>query len=371
MIYFDYTATTPIDDEVLETYIKTEKTFFANTTSLHKLGQSSEYLYNKATEEIKEILKIKNYHIVYTANATEANNLGIYGIVLKHKSGRIITTKIEHPSVYEVFKDLERKGYDVIYLNVDQNGIVDLEELTSSLNKDTILVSIMWVNNIIGAVQPIEKIISLLKAYPKACLHVDCVQGVCKIMPSFAFNQVDLFTISAHKIYGPKGVGALIFRNNIELEKRLFGSDAQFGVKPGTISVGLVAALCKALKKFYPDTAKHYSYVRDLNDLLRAKLKDLGFYVINSGKDASPYIMNISSGNINGETIVHFLEQNDIYISTGSACSSKLKKPERTVLCATNDQQRALSSLRISLSHLTTVTEIEKLIEVLENAHNV
>ncbi|NLD25991.1 MAG: cysteine desulfurase [Acholeplasmataceae bacterium] len=371
MVYFDYTATTPIDDEVLDTYIKTEKTFFANTTSLHKLGQSSNYLYNKATEEIKDILKIGNHHIVYTANATEANNLGIYGIVMKHRMGRIITTKIEHPSVYEVFKDLERRGYEVIYLDVDQNGIIDLEQLATSLNKETILVSIMWVNNIVGAIQPIEKVIPLVRAYPKACLHVDCVQGLCKIEPSFAFEQLDLFTLSAHKFYGPKGIGALIYRSNIELEKRLYGSDAQYGVKPGTISVGLIAALCKAIKKFYPETAKHYAYACELNKFLREKLQALGFYALNSGNDASPYIANISAGNINGETMVHLLEQNDIYISTGSACSSKLKKPERTVLCVTNDQQRALSSLRISLSHLTTKAEIEKLIEVLENAQNV
>ena len=168
MIYFDYTATTPIDDEILDIYIRTEKNFFANSTSLHKLGQSSNYLYNKATDEIKELLNIKNYNLVYTTNATEANNLGIFGIVLKHKSGRIITTKIEHPSVYEVFKNLENKGYEVIYLDVDNNGIINLKQLEENINKDTILVSIMWVNNIIGSIQPIEKIITIVKKYPKA-----------------------------------------------------------------------------------------------------------------------------------------------------------------------------------------------------------
>jgi cysteine desulfurase len=338
---------------------------------LHKLGQSSNYLYNKATDEIKELLNIKNYNLVYTTNATEANNLGIFGIVLKHKSGRIITTKIEHPSVYEVFKNLENKGYEVIYLDVDNNGIINLKQLEENINKDTILVSIMWVNNIIGSIQPIEKIITIVKKYPKAKLHVDCVQGICKIEPKFNFNQIDLFTLSAHKIYGPKGIGTLIYRDNIDLSKRLFGSTAQFEVKPGTISLGLVVALCKGLKKYYPLTSKHYEYVYQLNRLLRSKLEKLNFYLINSGELSSPYILNISLRDINGETVVHFLEQEDIYISTGSACSSKLKKPERTILCVTNDQNRALSSLRISLSHLSTREEIEKLIEALEKVKNV
>jgi cysteine desulfurase len=371
MLYFDYTATTPIDEEVLETYIRVEKNFFGNSTSLHKLGQMSNYMYEKASEEIREVLKTPEHNIIFTANATEANNLGIYGIVLKQESGKIITTKIEHPSVYKVFKDLESRGYEVVFLDINQDGIIDLEELKKHLSKDVILVSVMWVNNIIGSIQPINEIIKLVQEYPKTKLHVDCVQGVGKIVPDFNFSDIDLITISGHKLYGPKGIGALIYRKHIDLQRRLYGSEAQFGIKPGTISVGLAAALCKTLKKYLPLTEEHYQYVRELNQYLRKGLSKLDYIVLNSGENASPYVISISLNNLNGETLVHFLESHDIYVSTGSACSSKLKKPERTIYCLTNDVKRARSSIRISLSHLTTKKEIDKLLEVLEKAKNV
>lgn len=371
MLYFDYTATTPVDDEVLETYIKVEKNLFANSTSLHKFGQMSNYMYEKASEEIKTLLHTPDHNLVFTANATEANNLGIYGAVLKHEAGRIITTKIEHPSVYEVFKDLERKGYETVFLDIDQDGIIDLQQLENALTKDTVLVSVMWVNNIIGSIQPIQKVIQLLKKYPKTKLHVDCVQGMGKIVPNFNFSDIDFITMSGHKLFAPKGIGALLYRKQIDLEKRLYGSNAQYGVKPGTISVGLIAALCKSLKKYLPLTEMHYEYVQELNRYLRKGLSKLNYIVLNSGENASPYVISFSLKGKNGETLVHFLENEEVYVSTGSACSSKLKKPERTVLCLTNDEARASSSIRISLSHLTTKEEIDKLLEILEKAKNV
>jgi cysteine desulfurase len=371
MLYFDYTATTPIDDEVLETFVNVEKNFFANSSSLHKLGQRSNYLFEKAIEEIKTVLEMKDHNIVFTANATEANNLAIYGIVLKSSRGKIITTKIEHPSVYEVYKDLERKGYETVFLDIDKEGIINLKQLENIMDKDTILVSIMWVNNIIGSIQPIKKVIEILKKYPRAKLHVDCVQGLGKIVPDFAFEDIDLLTLSGHKIYCPKGVGALIYRKQIELEKRLYGSLSQYGVKPGTISISLATALCKGLKKYIPLTKKHYLQVKQLNQYLREGLLKLDYLILNSGENASPYVLSLSLKGINGETLVHFLESQDVYVSTGSACSSKLKKPERTVYCLTNSLERANSTIRISLSHLTTLLEIDRLLEILEKAKNV
>ncbi|MDD3999527.1 MAG: cysteine desulfurase family protein [Bacilli bacterium] len=371
MLYFDYTATTPIDDEVLELYINTERNFFANSTSLHKLGQRSNYLFEKASEEIKELLGIKAHNIVYTTNATEANNLGIYGIALKKSKAKIITTKIEHPSVYEVYKDLEKRGFEVVYLDVDQNGIIDICQLENALDKNTVLVSIMWVNNIVGSIQPIKRIVEVMKNFPKAKLHVDCVQGIGKILPDFSFADIDLITISAHKIYGPKGVGALIYRDSLELEKCLHGSASQYGIKPGTISVGLAVAFCKVLKKYLPKTEEHFKIVKKLNQYLRAGLSKLDYLIINSSKEASPYIISASLINKNGETLVHYLESEEIYVSTGSACSSKFKRPERTVYSITNNERLASALLRISLSHLTTMKEIDQLLEVLERAKNV
>ncbi|MDD3107079.1 MAG: cysteine desulfurase family protein [Bacilli bacterium] len=371
MIYFDYGATTPIDDEVLDAYIKTQKQFFANTSSSHKLGLQSNYMLEKATQEIKDTLGLSDHNIVYTSNATEANNLGIYGVVHQYpntsqKKWRVFTTKIEHPSVFEVFHHLEEEGYDVIYLDVDEQGIVNIQQLQSQINKDTILVSIMWVNNIIGSIQPIQEILDILKAYPKATFHMDAVQGLCKVVPNFPLSQVDMFTMSTHKIYGPKGIGFLAYRKSIALNKRLYGSQTQFGIKPGTIDLALVVATCKALKIYYPSTQEHSATVAKMNQYLLEQLKSIEGIFINSPIQAVPFIVSISLPSVNGETIVHQLESKEIYVSTGSACNAKTKKPEKTIYAITHQLDRALSTIRISLSHLTTISELDMLIATLK-----
>lgn len=364
MKYFDYTATTPVDDEVLDTYIKTTKNFFANSSSLHKLGQRSNLMYSKAIEQLQETLNLYNHNVVFTSNATEANNLAILGYCEKYQGGKIITTKIEHPSVFETIKSLENK-FEVVYLDINEDGIIDLDTLKKEINNDTLLVSIMWVNNIIGTVQPIREIIEIVKEYPKTKLHVDMVQGFCKIQPTFNLNDVDFMTFSSHKIYGPKGVGGLIYKNNITLNKRLYGSNVQFGVKPGTIALSLICATVKAFKKFYPSTKNHFEDIKEKHLYLRKKINNKNIIINTPTKNISYYIMNMSIPQINGETVVHLLEQNELYVSTGSACSSKLKKPEKTVYALTKSQQLATTSIRVSLSHLTTYEEIDALIEVL------
>lgn len=367
-MYFDYTATTPIDKDVLDIMNKVQIDFFANTESLHKLGLKSNSLLDKAKREILEVLKIDK-EVIFTHNATEANNLAIFGVVSK-KMGKIITTKIEHPSVFEVFKYLETVGYEVIYLNVLENGKIDLEQLEREMDKDVILVSTMWVNNIIGSIQPIKEVIKIVKKYPKCKLHVDTVQGMCKIIPDFDFNDIDLFTISAHKFYGPKGVGCLFYNKNFNLERHIYGSNVQRGLKPGTIDLPSIVGMCKALKKYYPKVNEHYSYVKNLYNYLYNEIKDLKYIYINSTNNSidknSPYIMSISIPNINSETVIHMLDEKEIYVSSGSACSSKLKKAEKTVLAVTGDEQRALTAIRISFSHLTTMDELKSLARVLK-----
>ncbi len=363
-MYFDYTSTTPMDLDVLETYNRVQKYYFANTESLHKLGRMSDDLLEKAKREIKETLGIDK-EIIFTHNATEANNLAIFGIVGK-KKGKIITTKIEHPSVFEVFKYLESIGYDVVYLDILENGKIDLNQLEIEMDKDVLLVSIMWVNNIIGSIQPIKEVIEIIKKYPKCKLHVDAVQGMCKIVPDFNFNDIDLFTISAHKFYGPKGVGCLFYNKNIMLEKHIYGSNVQRGIKPGTIDLAGIAALCKAIKKFYPTTIDRYKYVKTLYNYLYEEIKNVEGIYINSINENSPYIMSISIPAINSETVIHILDEKNIYVSSGSACSSKLKKAEKTVLAVTKDEQRALTAIRISFSHLITMDEVQILAKALK-----
>ncbi|HQC74615.1 MAG TPA: cysteine desulfurase family protein, partial [Bacilli bacterium] len=364
--------TTPIDDEVLNSYIKTQKQFFANTSSMHKLGQITKQVLEQATKETLDVLGLSNHHLVYTSNATEANNLAIYGIAHRYLLSeglkwRLITTKMEHPSVYEVFKALEQEGYDVIYLDVSAEGTIDLEQFRQALNKQTVLVSIMWVNNIVGSIQPIKEVLNLLEQYPKATFHMDAVQGLCKVQADFDFNKVDLFTMSTHKIYGPKGVGFLAYRSPIRLTKRLYGSQAQDGIKPGTLDLALAVATCKALKIYYPKTKEHYQQVQALNNYLRSGLANLPMIHINSPKTAVPYILSIALPSVNAETLLHALEALDIYVSAGSACHSKERKPERTVMAMTNSLELATSTIRISLSHLSTKNEIDQLLLALKD----
>ena len=363
-MYFDYTATTPIDSEVLDTYVMIEKKYFANTTSLHLLGQKANNIYEQMKDEVRKILRVDD-EVIFTSNATEANNLAIFGVV-EGKRGKIITTKIEHPSVYNVYKELEKEGYDVKYLDVNEKGLIDINELEKEMSNDVLLVSIMWVNNIMGAIEPINEIINIVKKYKHAKLHIDGVQGITKIKPDFNLNDIDLFTMSAHKFYGPKGIGLLLYKKNIDLSKRLYGSSSQNGVKPGTFDLGLVVCATKALKKYMNSCDEHYEYVKKLNDYLRKGITN-NKIIINSSECASPYIFNISIPSIKGETLVHILEEKEMYVSTGSSCSSKLLKPEKTIYAITHSEEYAKTTIRISLSFLTTFTEIDELLKVLNN----
>ena len=241
MIYLDYAATTPIDEEILANYCNVESKYFANTTSMHMLGQKANYMYEALSMDTAKLLGVPNHEIIYTSGATEANNIGLFGIANKYSSGTIITTKIEHPSISEVMKTLESK-FNVIYLDINSDGIIDIDEFAKAISKDTILVSIMWVNNIIGTIQPLKDVIRIMKAYPKAKLLVDATQGIGKIKPDFNLADVDMFTFSTHKIYGPKGVGCLVKKKGLELAKYIQGSMSQHNLRPGTFDLALVSA---------------------------------------------------------------------------------------------------------------------------------
>jgi cysteine desulfurase len=368
MYYFDYTATTPVDEEVLETYNLVSRKYWGNASSHYELGSVANSLLEKAKQEVLSLFNLKNHDVIYTSGATEANNIAIYGIANNYlgQKKHLITTAIEHPSVFSCYEDLQKKGSEVTYLDVDQNGLISLDQLEKAITGDTVLVSIMWVNNILGSIQPIKGIIEVLKKYPRIRLHVDMVQGMGKIIPDFDFNDIDLFTFSAHKLNGLKGQGAVIYNKNIQLNPIIRGAGQQGGIKPGTLDVAGASACTKALKKSYLETKNHFEKVSMLYQYLRESIAGIPNIVINSGNfNNSPYILSISFINKNSETVLHFLEQYDIYVSAGSACSSKSRKPERCVLAVSHEEGRALSAVRISLSYRTTKEEIDFLIDKL------
>jgi cysteine desulfurase len=368
MIYFDYTATTKPRKEVVDLYQKVNSDYWYNPSSIYKTGVVSDSLFKDCESNVIKTLKLQNKKVIFTSGATEANNLAIYGICNNYlyQNKNIITTKIEHPSVLSCYQDLEKKGFIVNYLSVDEDGLINVEELKELINNDTILVSIMWVNNIVGSIQPIEEVIKITKQYPRVKLHVDSVQGIGKIEPKFSFNDVDLFTLSSHKINGLKSSGALIMNDRIVLSSIIKGATQQEGIRPGTIDVSLAAATTKALMLIQSELDSHYDYVLELHNYFKQQLTGLPNVLINgANKNYSPYILNISILNTESETFIHYLERFEIYVAAGSACNSKTKKPEKTIYAMTNDERRAVTSLRISLSYVSTKDEIDEFVKCL------
>ena len=364
MIYFDSTATTAPLKEVLETYQKINDIYWYNPSSMYNPASFVQTLITKASYSIKETLKLTNKNIYYTSGATEANNLAIMGVCLPYnnKEKHIITTYIEHPSVYNVFKKLENMGFKVTYLKCE-SGIVDLNELKEALTKDTILVSTMWVNNIIGSINPIKDIIEVVKKYSHAKLHVDAVQGMTKIKADFNYNDIDLISMTFHKIEGLKGIGALAVNKNIKLEPLMMGGHQQDNIRPGTLDASLIVAASKTLRLGYENLYNHYNYVQKLYEYLIEKLEKISFVKINiTDAPYSPYVISISFDNIKGETAMHALEAADIYVGVGSACNEKTKTIERAIYAITLDNTRAINMIRISLSHHNTYQEIDILV---------
>ena len=331
MIYLDYTATTKPEKEVLDTYVEVSEKYFGNTNSLHGFGAECEKLEKEAIKQIATLLGVKEKEIIYTSGATEANNLSIKGVAFRYQSrGRhIITTKIEHDSVYNVFRYLEAIGFDVTYLDVNEEGIIDIHKLNEALREDTILVSIMAVNSEIGSIQPIEEIGNILKKYPKIFFHVDATQAIGKI--NIDFTNIDLVSMSAHKFYGLKGSGILICKEHVELVPLMHGGGSLSVYRSGTLDLPGLVAFSKALRLALTNLNEKYNKVESLNIKLKELLKQNPNIKIISSEKAIPHILSISITDIKPETLVTALSEEKIYLSTKSACSSKKNEPSRVI----------------------------------------
>ncbi|MDD4547904.1 MAG: cysteine desulfurase family protein [Bacilli bacterium] len=362
MIYLDYSATTPVNKKVLETYVKTCEDFVGNPNSIHRLGVESNHLIEKATEQIANIMKVKPSEIIYTSGSTESNNLIIKGIANKYKSrgNHIITTGLEHSSVYGPLNYLQQSGIEVDFVSVDENGLVDLNHLKSLMRDTTILVSIASVNSEIGLLQPINEIGLLLKEYPKCFFHVDATQSVGKV--AIDLTNVDLATFSPHKFFGLKGISVLIKKEKIELEPLIHGGKSTTIYRSGTPALPLIVSCAKALRLAVEDLDDKYEYVLKLNKHLVNSLKEENDVVINSNSKCIPHIINISVPGIKPDTFVYALEQFNIFISTQSACSSG-DSLSQAVNTLTKDEEIASSSLRICLSQMTTKEEVDEFIK--------
>lgn len=362
MIYLDYSATTKVNSEVLDTFIKCEKEFMGNPNSLHSLGTKSKKIIESATKQIANLLNIKDSEIIYTSGASESNNLAIKGICDKYKfrGKHIITTMLEHSSILSQIDYLKDKGYKIDYAPLNENGQVDLKKLENLITDDTILVSICAVNSEIGILQPLDEIADIVHKYPKCFFHSDITQAIGKI--ELSLKKIDLASFSAHKFYGLKGIGVLIKKEKIELTPIINGGDSTTIYRSGTPCTSLIVSTAKALRLALENIKEKEKYVCELNQFLKNELKKFYKVRINSNDNSIPHILNISILGVKPETMLHALEKYEVYISTKSACSSK-KSLSTAVFELTHDIEKASSSIRISLSYLTTKEELYKFIE--------
>lgn len=364
MIYLDYSATTPVHSEVLDTFSKVTSDYIGNPNSLHRLGVEAKNLIHAATDQMADLLGIKSNEIIYTSGASEANNAAIMGVVSKYSNrGRhIITTRLEHSSVIAPLSFLEKNGYEVDFVSLDENGLVSFSALEKLIREDTILVSICFVNSEVGMIQNIEEIGKFLKKYPKIIFHSDITQAVGKI--KIPFDVLDLASFSAQKFFGMKGIGALYKRDGLVIEPLIHGGKSTTIYRGGTPATALIVSMVKALRLIFTDREKRYLYVSELNSYIEGKLKNIPGVLINSNHLCSPYILNISLSAIKSEVMLHALEEEDIYVSTQTACSKGGES--LAVYAITKDHHRASYSLRISLSHLTTKEELDIFLQIFE-----
>lgn len=360
-IYFDNAATTKTSKEALSKIIEMSTENFGNPSSSHKFGFLAEKEITNSRKVISDIIGAREDEIYFTSGATEANNLAIIGVAEANKrsGNHIITEKSEHPSVIESCKFLEENGFKITYLENSNNGQIDLDVLENEISSDTILVSLMHVNNETGVIFDIEKIGKIIKRKNKNTLfHVDGVQSFCKFDVDVNKCNIDLFTISGHKLHSPKGVGALYIRKNTKISKRQFGGAQEKKIRSGTENITGITAMAESVKMLYKNRKANMEHVKMLKERLITIQDEIEDTVIN-GENTSAYILNISFIGVKGEVLMHALEEKNIFVSTGSACH---KGAGSQILINYNlDEAISAGGLRISFDYLNTLEEVDTL----------
>lgn len=369
--YLDNSATTVCEPGVVEKVVQMMSVIYGNPSAMHNKGVEAENYIKEAKEIIAKTMKVQEKELIFTSGGTESNNLAIMGCAAaNHRMGKhLITTKIEHPSVGNVMKHMEEEGFEVTYLPVDENGIVKLDKLKEALRPDTMMVSVMHVNNEIGAVQPIEEIGKIVKANNKATLfHVDAIQGYGKYRIYPKKMGIDLLSVSGHKIHGPKGVGFLYCDSKVKIKPIIFGGGQQKNLRSGTENVPGIVGLAEAAKEIYTDFEDKIQHLYEIKEYFVEKVTELEGTKINglTGKESAPHVVSVSFPGIRSEVLLHSLEDKEIYASAGSACSSNKPAVSATLKAINAPKEHLDSTLRFSFSVYTTKEEIDYCIEVLK-----
>lgn len=371
MIYLDNAATTKADQDVIDSFVKVNQSLYFNPNSPHQAGLQAKQVLKQAKEEIDSALNLNHlYHIVFTSGATESNNMALKGIAYRKRetANEIITSVLEHPSVLEVMRYLEEKqGFKLKYVDVKSDGKIDTEHLKSLMSDKVGLVTCMYVNNIMGQIQPIQDIVNILKDYPRAHLHVDAVQALGKV--SMNLNGVDSLSLSGHKFNGLKGQGLLIIKNIQNIEPVVHGGGQEYGLRSGTVNLPMAVSMVKSIKLTMGRLDEASRKLNKMNQSVRTFLEEFRGVYINSPKDSAPQIINVSFPGVKGEVLVNAFSKHGVMISTTSACSSKRGKLNEVLLAMGVPDAGIEGSIRISMGVHTTEEDIQRFKEVFEEVY--
>ena len=364
-VYLDHAATTPVAREVLEAMIPFFSEKFGNASSLHAYGREARKALEESREKVAKLINAEPEEIIFTGSGTESDNLAIKGIAFLHRKGHIITSSIEHPAVLETCHYLQRKGFEVTFLPVDKYGLIDIDELEKAIREDTILISIMHASNEIGTIEPVEEI-GKIASKNNIIFHTDAVQSVGKIEVDVKKLNVDLLSMSSHKIHGPKGVGALYIRKGIKIEPVLHGGGHERGLRSSTENVAGIVGFAKACEIAGNRMEKDAEKMTKLRDkIIKEVLKIEETYLTGHPTKRLPNHASFYFRGIEGESLVLMLDSKGIATSTGSACSSKKLQPSHVLLATGVKPEDAHGSLRVTLGGENTEEEIEYFLDVL------
>lgn len=363
-VYLDNSATTRCLPSVAELMTKIMCEDYGNPSSMHTKGVESEQYIRYAKEVIAKTLKVQEKEILFTSGGTESDNIALIGTALaNHRAGKhIITTRIEHPAVLQTCAYLEEQGFQITYLPVDHNGVIRLSDLEKAMTRQTILVSIMHTNNEIGALQPIAEAGELIKRMnPNTVFHVDAVQGFGKFRIYPKKMNIDLLSVSAHKIHGPKGVGFLYINDKVKIRPIIFGGGQQKGMRSGTENVPGIAGMAKAVEEIYKDFDSKVDRLYAIKDTFIKGVSGIDGVKVNglTGRDSAPHVVSVSIQGVRSEVMLHALEEKGIFVSAGSACSSNKPAISATLKAIGVEKQYLDSTLRFSFSFFTTEEEID------------
>lgn len=365
MIYLDYAASTPVDDEVLDSFYNTARKYYANPNSSHFLGREAKEVIDNCTKNIADILNVLPEEIIYTSGASESNNLVIKGVCERYKNRgkHILISSLEHNSIVSSATTMQEKGFEIEVIPINKDGFIDIDAMRSMIREDTILVSICSVDSEIGLKQPIEEISKILKEYPNIIFHTDASQSIGKV--NIDYSDVDLITITPHKFYGLGGIGILIKKKNVDLNPQINGGKSTTIYRSGTPVLPLIVSANKALSIAINKCNERYNYIKELSSKVKEHLSQYKNIQINNTDNSIPHTINFSIKKIRAIDLQNELEKHNVYVSTKTSCCP-IETPSKLVYALTKDKSLSYSSVRLSISYLTTEKEIDEFLRVFD-----